>query len=852
MAVLAIAAPSEDILGKPGLYNAASKLKVDILSISEVMRWDGQEDLSKYDNDSEDVNEMLEEANVPEPPDRVKGIYNSEEATDVLRKLGSNPDDEIVTEGNGKEKMRGIERWNWIIKRSFFYPQYDAAKKMYEIISGPEDSPEREKAMETLNTLKTLIDAEIGRQHYPSAWGIPTPGDYLAAKEAIEAINSCEPDEHAKILGVSERATEEDVINAWKTRGRLINPDRMKPLEDASKAFERLKAAAEAKGVDDYYIGLVEEWTGDANDDGEGERPKPEEVSMPTPPEWVTDIYKAAQAEELIDRLKRDAADPMVRGGLESWNNEIRSRNDAEGRSQDTWIIPSSELVPHYGMSQAYYTKLQEEPNDQEAKNKLNSLKSQLDEVIKRRHLPTEWTIQTAEEFLEEYRQRKEANWVADDAARAMSDLEVRIKKYLHDKEEQNMPQEAASALENQAKAELREAADAAEEVQDAPHAKVRTAAAAVEGFLHDAWELLENARKREAPKLATAASPPAPPSTAPTPAQTAQAPKPAAAASPSTPSTAVKRPWDYPWRTVPTKDSDWEIVGIVPTGGKDKTGKSRNNFVLLESMSRGKNGIPYQKFESASKVGLWLVGGHIKQGNCKDLTRQGPPLTYKDRDDFEELLCVSDGRVQMQNLDSRSRAPWTRCTVRLKGGIRVAQASEVLRVLGETDYKNKVGKKCKELGIPPPWKREPLAVYKKTNPATSDDDDDDGRIKHGIPAVVLPANTGATMPGNDTTSRSPSPAQDDKRMKDVEARMEKLTLTVTAMQGTMEVKMTEMQGKMDEEVTGLKTTMAEATARMNKFEETTTEIKTNIAEIRGLLAALVGSLQVQAGTVPQ
>jgi TolA-binding protein len=81
--------------------------------------------------------------------------------------------------------------------------------------------------------------------------------------------------------------------------------------------------------------------------------------------------------------------------------------------------------------------------------------------------------------------------------------------------------------------------------------------------------------------------------------------------------------------------------------------------------------------------------------------------------------------------------------TVRFRSGIEILSISDLVKVLGDTDYRTQVAAVCNVLGITPPWKRMPMSTYTAT---TVGDNNNQGRIKHPEPATT---NTTVTTPDN-------------------------------------------------------------------------------------------------------
>lgn len=252
-----------------------------------------------------------------------------------------------------------------------------------------------------------------------------------------------------------------------------------------------------------------------------------------------------------------------------------------------------------------------------------------------------------------------------------------------------------------------------------------------------------------------------------------------------------TKRAWEYPWATGLTSDN-WTIVGVTPMGKKDEHGRSKSHMVLIETMDGSKDGIPYQKYVSATDAGLASVERYIDTPGHKCLSEAPGTWSYKDRDDFVKLLCVSDGRTKVHNTATRGKAVPTKCTVEFKRrGISVLSATDFYKVLGRRRGIAQVEKFCKENGYPPPWERTPMdsihkpTAYSKTGPAKQ------GRIDHSSPAVTKSVYTAVITPGNGTTSHSAPPIQ-DRNLDDMKAKMSQMDARVAG----VEAKVDEMETK--------------------------------------------------------
>ncbi|KAL2015775.1 hypothetical protein VTK56DRAFT_4848 [Thermocarpiscus australiensis] len=812
------------------LCNAARGLGVDWLSMDEVLFWDGETDLNQMDDDSP----VEETGEIPDPPERVMEVHSSQDL--AIRRFAFDPENKdaraiinhlnyrIVTGNRDDENMKK-EKANmflWTTDLSFFYPQFQIALQNYNIIA---NDPTNATARDTINKLKGTIDLEIKRKHYPTSWTIPTPDDYLGAKQTIEQIMNCRSDDYDTILGITNNATQDDVVRALETRGRLINPDHVKQLGQAEEAFKRLLKAAEEKGVDSTTIDVVKSWTPEDEDD------RPVEEEVPEPPEPVIEVYQTAT--ERMELLKADPLDPLIEESFAELNGKIKQLRGG-GAEDHVWQIPVSFFREHYNSANTASAVLRGNPTDEAAARDLTAIKQIIDAKIERCRFPRQWAIISAKEHLEDAKEaRQQTISEIKGAAEAAKNASISVKNLL---EAFRKEKGAVPGTVTERDIQIMEAA-AVTAQQAAIKADITCQAAlekpADDGWLSAALKAATDActQAREEEQIVHTAIK-----------KLGEATKPANAT----------RPWDYPWHTQETGYGDWIIVGTSKHG---KNGR----YVLVESMAEGKvhgkDCIPYQKWAPASEVGLLSVEEYTNNPRSKDLGQEYKNWSLKDRGDFKKLLCVTDGRTKLHNSATGGKDVPSKCTVQFKTrGIVVLSTSTFYKVVGETLGRVLVRDLCRVLGFPAPWEREPEAiVYDLSKLGKNKVANFGKRVDHSKPATTEPADRRATTPGNDTTSPSQLPAQENQKMRDVEKRMDQIHATVTAMQGTMEAKMTEMQGKMDKEVTGLKTTMAEATARMNKFEETTSEMKTDITQINANIQAikdLIARLPPQPGAV--
>ena len=144
------------------------------------------------------------------------------------------------------------------------------------------------------------------------------------------------------------------------------------------------------------------------------------------------------------------------------------------------------------------------------------------------------------------------------------------------------------------------------------------------------------------------------------------------------------------------TEDGDL-IVGLRQRG---KIGHQ----VCLEV--KNANGRLVRKLLAGGEVGLLDVARYKNLAGYKNLAEGQAQWTYKDREDFEELLFVTESK--RKSLYGNSRDPNADCCVKFHSkGIQILTVSSFMRVLGNKSAKSKIEKACARDGILPPWEAE-------------------------------------------------------------------------------------------------------------------------------------------------
>ena len=104
-----------------------------------------------------------------------------------------------------------------------------------------------------------------------------------------------------------------------------------------------------------------------------------------------------------LRELALDPQDKTARDRISQLNYEIIEGNKVEGltnTSKYRWSIPVSFFAPQYDLALKAFQTIRTDPSDATARKEITTLKSLIDEFIKRGHYPTAWSIPTAEDFL--------------------------------------------------------------------------------------------------------------------------------------------------------------------------------------------------------------------------------------------------------------------------------------------------------------------------------------------------------------------------------------------------------------------------------------------------------------------
>jgi hypothetical protein len=88
------------------------------------------------------------------------------------------------------------------------------------------------------------------------------------------------------------------------------------------------------------------------------------------------------------------------------------------------------------------------------------------------------------------------------------------------------------------------------------------------------------------------------------------------------------------------------------------------------------------------------------------DLAQGQSQWSYKDRDDFGELLWITKSQTKRKNTAANNKDPNADCCVKFhRKGIQILTKSSLFKVLGATSAAAEIEKVCRRDDILPPWK---------------------------------------------------------------------------------------------------------------------------------------------------
>lgn len=406
------------------------------------------------------------------------------------------------------------------------------------------------------------------------------------------------------------------------------------------------------------------QWDGKDDLHNQGEDHKPVEDSLPMPPEWVRKIYESATPD--IAAFQADSGDGMVQSKLDEFNEEIKQGKIKDGKTEaeaDIWEIPTSFFKPHYASASEAFEVLKGDPTNAEARNKVISVKTIIDAKIMACHLPEVWTIQAVGDNLKEVQEyeaehkkkdskKQQAQGFAEEAKNAGLSAEAFVRAL--DEKLQAARDEATKGNIETAKVKAAAEATKAKTATDREEAAARKALGS--SVMADVVEGFESAR--DACVVAKAAE------------KAAGAVIAALEASLSTSKAGTVK---YPWPTMETEDGHL-IVGLRQRG---RIGH-KVCFEVEEA-----DGRLVRKLVAGADAGLLDVARYKKLDGYKNLAEGQSQWTYKDREDFEELLFVTESK--RKSIYGNVRDPAADCCVKFRSkGIRMLIVSSLVRVLGQ------------------------------------------------------------------------------------------------------------------------------------------------------------------------
>ncbi|KAJ0335480.1 hypothetical protein KNSL1_013586 [Colletotrichum chrysophilum] len=267
-------------------------------------------------------------------------------------------------------------------------------------------------AAATEQASKVLSDTPDGAN---GSKGSEPPNESSARLEEVIAesrrILGCSDTAYAEILGVEKDSTAKQKEAAWKRLGCLLHKN-VTEHPDAAKAFAKLQGAADQLEVSDVTIEDVVDWNGKEElpdydkDDGD----IPMEDVVPNPPEFITKIYN--EATNSLRDLRRDDTRQVAEKYLNSRNQLIKDYNVAQKAalgvrgteiSTDRWCIPLGFFTTHYSLVYENQRILEGDRSNQSARDAIAKTKTLIDTKIDQNHFPGNWTVMTADAYLQEF-----------------------------------------------------------------------------------------------------------------------------------------------------------------------------------------------------------------------------------------------------------------------------------------------------------------------------------------------------------------------------------------------------------------------------------------------------------------
>ncbi|KHO10733.1 C2 domain protein [Metarhizium robertsii ARSEF 23] len=283
------------------------------------------------------------------------------------------------------------------------------------------------------------VDPSKSKETPTQAAGILTPDTTPAPDDARNAAEQArkaagieheiqrilQSDSDLSTLGVDQNSTPEDRLHALRTLGCKIHHEHSgygstkARKEEAEKALKKLCDAAENLGVESPYASAVYHWDGEKNlmaedsDDEDDENdsanrmdqdsvPVPiESVRVPEPPESVHEIYK--KATPFVQQLATDPDDKDSHNGIAALNieiikatkeyNELHKDDKAKKVSKTQWEIPLRFFQEHYSLAVTNYNIFMTDPNNDEAREKVETETKLIYDSVMKYHWPEDWIL---------------------------------------------------------------------------------------------------------------------------------------------------------------------------------------------------------------------------------------------------------------------------------------------------------------------------------------------------------------------------------------------------------------------------------------------------------------------------
>ncbi|KAK1656996.1 hypothetical protein BDP55DRAFT_596735 [Colletotrichum godetiae] len=158
-----------------------------------------------------------------------------------------------------------------------------------------------------------------------------------------------------------------------------------------------------------------------------------------------------------------------------------------------------------------------------------------------------------------------------------------------------------------------------------------------------------------------------------------------------------------YLWPTAQAADGSL-IIGVRKQG-------QFGHQVCVEM--REEDGRVIRRLQSASEAGLLEVERYRQIDGYKNLAEGQSQWSCDDRNDFEELLWVTESHIKRKNTAARKKNPTADCCVKFRTkGIQILTVSSFSMVLGRSSARAEIEKICRRDNIAPPWDAGYISEY--------------------------------------------------------------------------------------------------------------------------------------------